>query len=507
MNNQYKLCPRCSTEAQEESLICHKCLYNLRNEPLLSKKMNEANQIFVDRDTRIEKRTVYLKRRLISITLITIYALIFLFGNILYIQKYRLVPALPLGSSQTQINNSNSVWPTEYGGTEGVRNTTKKFTMPSQITWEHSLDLPMLYDIKGLSTNLIGNEKFIFYGLVNGKIEVISKENGNIVWSKQIPGLLDSTPIIIDNKLFFAQRNGIIKSIELSTGRMLWETNADEVFLTGIDIVDGIIYANSLYSIFLIDINNGEIIWSKKIQKQSFFQTLMNMIFSPSNVPISNISAPPATAVSAREEMLIIGTPSAVQNIDRKTGELLHVHRTSWLEHTYIEDDTFFVFSKNEITSIDKNARGRWYDKVPILRALWGQLTIWGMAPPIPRDENNWILSAGKGNLRSNIVHLKMPAINNQTIFSVHYDGTIKAINKQTGELNWEKNYNSEVTDPVITKSGLVIGINEDLVLIDISSGEEKERLTMNEGLINQMTIIGDSLFAVINDERIIRLD
>ena len=507
MNNQYKLCPKCSTEAQEESLICRKCLYNLRSEPLLSKDINDNNQIFVDSNTRLENQTSYLKRRLISIVLISIYAIIFIFGNIIYIQKYRLLPALPVGSSQTQINNTNLAWPTEYGGTLGVRNTTQNFTIPSKITWAHTLDLPALYDMKGLSTNLIGNEKYIFYGLVNGQIQVISTETGALVWSKKISGLLDSTPIIIDNRLFFAQRDGTISSIELSTGRVLWENNAEEVFLTGIYIVDGMLYANSLYSIFVIDIQNGETLWSKKLGKNSFLESIMSKIFGSSNSPVKSLGEYPATAVSAKGEMLILGTTSAVKNIDRQTGELRHIHRTSWLEHTYIENDTFFTFSKNEIASININARGRWWDKVPVLRWSWGQLTIWGMAPPIPRDENNWILSAGKGNLRSNIIHLKMPAINNQTIFSVHYDGTIKAIDKETGILNWEKYYNTEVTDPIITKSGLVIGIDGDLVLIDVSSGNEKEKMAIKNGPINQMTIIGDSLFAVINDERIIRLD
>jgi ribosomal protein S4E len=73
--------------------------------------------------------------------------------------------------------------------------------------------------------------------------------------------------------------------------------------------------------------------------------------------------------------------------------------------------------------------------------------------------------------------------------------------------LNWEKDYNTEVTDPIITKSGLVMGIDGDLVLIDVSSGNEKERIAIKNGSINQMTIIGDSIFAVMNDNQIIRLD
>ena len=486
MNEEYKICPRCQIEINADSRICKKCLFNLRDVEIKTRISDAHNKTFVDKATRLKIQSNFLRKRFIFLSVISVYICIFIFGNLLYVNKYRVVPTLPISSNVFEVTAIGESWPSEYGQSTGMRNLNQSFDLNGMVLWEHQMKVPQLFNIQGLSTNIIGNKNFIIYALVNGELNAISKATGQLVWSKKIPGLLDSTPIIIENQLYFPQRDGIINAIDIATGQTIWQTKTSDVFLTGISIVEGMIYANSLDKIYFFDANNGDLIWSKKIQ---------------------NLKEFPATAVSANDEILIISTSSLVIHLDRKTGEVLHKHRTSWVEHTYTEGDNFYVFSKNEVGSISKDARGYWWDKVPTLRFVWGQLMAWNMAPLIPRDENNWITALGKGSFRRNIIHLKIPAINQDSIFTVHYDGSIKSIDKKTGAYNWQVDYENSVTDPIITQSGLVIGIGNDLVTLDTDTGKEMNRIGINRGKLNQIAIIDNELIAVIDDRIIINID
>ncbi|MFB0900774.1 MAG: PQQ-binding-like beta-propeller repeat protein, partial [Dehalococcoidia bacterium] len=343
MNEKHKLCPKCNTEAKASALLCRKCLFNLRDEPAIIKIFDKTKNDFISTDTRLSIQSNYLKRKSISISLITIYLIIFFLGNIIYITNYRTVPELAQSSKKIQLSTSTNAWPTEFGNANGIRNYNKEFNIYKNFAWEYNFNSTDFFDLRGLSNNIIAHKNFIIFSLVNGELVVLSKEKGELIWSMNISGLLDSTPVIIKDALFFSQRNGKITSIEISTGKIIWQTSTKDVFLTGLDLFDGILYANSLYSLYLFDANTGQKIWSKKIQ---------------------NINTYPSTSPTAKNEILVINTPNAALHLNRKTGELLHTHRTSWLEHSYIENRTMFLFSKNEIASIDQSARGYWWDKV-----------------------------------------------------------------------------------------------------------------------------------------------
>ena len=486
MEQEYKICPRCSIEVSADSQICRKCLYNLRNVSPIKRIDDNENKTFIDKATRLKDQSNFLRKRFLFLTAISIYLFIFIFGHLLYVNKYRIVPSLPTGSTSIAVISDGKSWPSEYGQSTGMRNLNQKFDLNGNVLWEHQMELPQLFNMKGLSTNIIGNKDFIIYALVNGEINAISKETGQLVWTKKVPGLLDSTPIIIEDKMYFPQRDGIMNAINIATGKIVWQTATDDVFLTGISIVEGIIYANSLNTMYFFDAHNGDLIWSKKIQ---------------------NLNEFPATAVSANKEILVISTSSVTVHVDRKTGEILHRHRTSWVEHTYTEGDDFYVFAKNEVGSISKKARGYWWDKIPTLRFIWGQLMNWNMAPIIPRDDNNWISGLGKGSFRRTITHLKIPAINENSIFTAHYDGSIKSIDKKTGAFNWQVDYENSVTDPIITKSGLVLGIGNDLVTLDTRTGKEINRIGINRGKLNQIAIINNELIVVIDDKLILNIN
>ena len=173
-----------------------------------------------------------------------------------------------------------------------MRNLNQAFNLNGMVLWEHQMEVPQLFNIQGLSTNIIGNKNFIIYALVNGELNAISKETGQLAWSKKIPGLLDSTPIIIESKLYFPQRDGIINAIDIATGQTIWQTKTSDVFLTGISIVEGMIYANSLDKVYFFDANNGDLIWSKKLTPRIIGQKadLVGLLFLLINFRFSKFS-------------------------------------------------------------------------------------------------------------------------------------------------------------------------------------------------------------------------
>jgi outer membrane protein assembly factor BamB len=102
---------------------------------------------------------------------------------------------------------------------------------------------------------------------------------------------------------------------------------------------------------------------------------------------------------------------------------------------------------------------------------------------------------------------MKLPALDDNYIFTSYIDGSIKAINKQNGTLIWEKQYQGNITDPLITKSGLLIGNEQDLILLNLKNGNEISKVNLNKGVINQFIIANEEIVAEINSEKIILLN
>ena len=158
MDQEYKICPRCSIEVNADSNICRKCLFNLRDISIQKRVTNEQNKTFIDKATRLKEQSNFLRKRFLFLSAISIYIFIFIFGNLLYINKYRIVPALPISSTSIELISEGKSWPSEYGQSVGMRNLNQFFDLNGQVVWEHQMEVPQLFNMKGLSTNIIGNK-------------------------------------------------------------------------------------------------------------------------------------------------------------------------------------------------------------------------------------------------------------------------------------------------------------------------------------------------------------
>ena len=161
MNEEYKICPRCQIEINADSRICKKCLFNLRDVEIKTRMSDAHNKTFVDKATRLKIQSNFLRKRFIFLSVISVYICIFIFGNLLYVNKYRVVPPLPISSNVFEVTAIGESWPSEYGQSTGMRNLNQSFDLNGTVLWEHQMKVPQLFNIQGLSTNIIGNKKIV----------------------------------------------------------------------------------------------------------------------------------------------------------------------------------------------------------------------------------------------------------------------------------------------------------------------------------------------------------
>lgn len=142
------------------------------------------------------------------------------------------------------------------------------------IKW--SLNLSVLDDlsIRGESSPAIafGN---VIIGDDNGRISSINIKTGKIVWQKSIANFnhgsdeinyihdIDTTPVIINNKIYAISYNGNLAILDFKSGNILWQYNIGS--LKNIIVINKHIYAvDQNNKILCVDIINKKIIWNQK---------------------------------------------------------------------------------------------------------------------------------------------------------------------------------------------------------------------------------------------------
>lgn len=121
-----------------------------------------------------------------------------------------------------------------------------------------------VYDAKISIKPMLYNNKLIV-GTSSGKILSIDPKTGRLYWeylssnnnSCKISGLYSDS-----NKIFFANKSGIVAALNVYSGKPLWQIKIeDEIYNLSGDNHDSIYLSTTKAKLYSININNGEIKW------------------------------------------------------------------------------------------------------------------------------------------------------------------------------------------------------------------------------------------------------
>lgn len=101
-----------------------------------------------------------------------------------------------------------------------------------------------------------------WYTTASGCVRCIRLRDGKILWSKQFPGKIFSTPTFSRGRLVFGCTDGGIYALRARSGRTLWCTKAGRSVLASPVVRNGIVYAGASDGVFrALKLRNGATVW------------------------------------------------------------------------------------------------------------------------------------------------------------------------------------------------------------------------------------------------------
>jgi len=367
-------------------------------------------------------------------------------------------------------------------------------------------------------------------------------ESSEIIWEfktdeGEIGNAIYSSPVSDEEKIYITSWNGNIYAIEIESGKKIWETNIGWSSESTPLIVEDKIIVGSSDGLFLLDKDNGKIIWKKEFRaistKPAFYDNVVYTGSHDGNVYAIDIETSDIlwkfetegeihSSPIVYENSLYFGSNDGyLYNIDLKNGLSIWEYKTG---NAIISSPIIY---KNSIYF------GSWDSNLYSLdikdgKLNWKFTTGWGVdsSPSIrentiffgSQDNNFYALDANNGNLKwiypTNAGIKSSPAVYGDFTFFGSSDGKIYAINSSTGKLEWslapdyyiEGIYNY-ITKPIVsspyTDDGMIFvgSVNGNIYCLNAKTFErpsEQIKEVINIPLETWFFMIISLLFVVI---------
>jgi outer membrane protein assembly factor BamB/tetratricopeptide (TPR) repeat protein len=98
------------------------------------------------------------------------------------------------------------------------------------------------------------------------KFELIKKP----IWSQNVVGFIEATPVADDKKVYFGTRDGIVYALELKEGKQAWSFNTPPSPWSGF-LASPMLHGGKLYigsndkNLYVLDTDKGQKLWSKRL--------------------------------------------------------------------------------------------------------------------------------------------------------------------------------------------------------------------------------------------------
>jgi outer membrane protein assembly factor BamB len=99
--------------------------------------------------------------------------------------------------------------------------------------------------------------------LVPGHIVKLDAKNGKVIWKKSLPGRAESSPVVIDNSVYFGCEDGKLYSVSTVNGNVRWATQLSGPVKAAPAYYGGRLYVGDYGgSMNAVDAKTGKLIWS-----------------------------------------------------------------------------------------------------------------------------------------------------------------------------------------------------------------------------------------------------
>ena len=344
-----------------------------------------------------------------------------------------------------------------------LTNSTIQF--PLEELWEVDTDQNL-----GSNTPLFSEPISIFSKIYlinsNGNLLKIDSKNGNIMWNKEIFKNLENSiigaPAISGNyisqndvTIFTHSGNNELSSIDGISGSIIWEKKYKLPFRGGITSFQDRFYVSDYQgNLFSINSSNGKVIWKTSLG------TDYNSVYTN------------ARPIVIKDKIIVPGTGGSFFVLSSKTGDVI------WTENISSTSRLSKIFHTGDIV-----ANPIYHQGIIYLVSQSG----FTVAFDIETEEKLWTFPVGG---------LETPVLSGKTIFVNGNMGHLVALDRITGQLRWEKKFESHVNidsyfstetiaiykGPVLTDSKLLLSDHYGTIrILDANTGVELDNLSIGK--------------------------
>ena len=401
--------------------------------------------------------------------------------------------------------------------------TEKKLKIEEIFKKEVILEKEFNPNIKiNLSSNPINNSFINNYDNNNGRINYSGKlESTSRYKFSKIENFDHFEPEIVfdkNNVIFFDNKGSIIKFDNSS--KLIWKKNYYNKSEKKINPIlffgnnkDTLIVADSVAKYYAININNGELLWSKynsapfnsqvKIYKDKFFvidfENILRCFSINNGTEIWNVKTEKSFTKSQKKLSLVI-----------------------------VEDKLYFNNSIGDISAVDVN-NGNLLWQTPTQKSVIFEEAFFLKTSDLIADNSSILFSNNKNDffsldIRSGIINWKQkinsnlrPTLVDQMVFSISTEGFLIIIDNKNGNIlritDIFKQF-KEKKRQKIKPVGFILGVNDiylttnhgRLMIIDIISGKTKSILKIDNEMISRPFVLNQNLY-IIKNNSVIRLN
>jgi outer membrane protein assembly factor BamB len=108
-------------------------------------------------------------------------------------------------------------------------------------------------------------DAYMFRGNLNrlGVYESTAPGNNSLLWSFDTGSDMESSPVVVDDNVYFGSDNGLVYCLDSYTGEEIWNFSTDNSVKSTPAIVDGIVYIGSTdRNLYVLDAETGDKLWN-----------------------------------------------------------------------------------------------------------------------------------------------------------------------------------------------------------------------------------------------------
>ncbi|MDD4875905.1 MAG: PQQ-binding-like beta-propeller repeat protein [Dehalococcoidales bacterium] len=462
------ICPICQRASPAGTTYCKHCWgASLSSGTLVPDE--ELDAVLKDRASRLKRR------KLIRTVIVSLISAALLFSAIYY-GLYNFTDIVARPHEDITSDSLIGEWSMfrhdlARSGTVNLENSLPQ----GVIKWTFSVDIP-------IKSSPVIVDDIVYFGAQDSKFYALNAVTGDKLWEYNTGGWIESSAAVVNGVVYFGSNDGKLYALDAYSGEKFWDFETPYPIMSSPAVADGVIYfgAGDFY-VYAVDIEKGEKLW----------RFLAGGLINSSPVVANGI--------------LYIGSGSEYcYALDAKSGRLRLKFKTY---HSVISSPAvnggivYFNTSKGFLYAVDGNARTWPYEHQ--LKPFWIQL--WGMGLPLPEPPMQsgflWVLNIGRTSFST-------PIIANDITY-VGSDNKLVAVDVQQRKKIWEFEAEDVVrSSPALVDNVIYVGSEDGkLYAVDAVLGEKLWDITTEGKITASPAVVNGVVYISSHDGKLYAIE